>query len=94
MMACPYGVRTFNKETKVVEKCTLCAQLQAAGDQPACVKNCPASCRFVGDIDDPNSEAAKAISNAGNDNVHSLPDAGNHPSVRYILHSKTAKWKE
>jgi len=23
MMACPYGVRSFNKETKVVEKCNL-----------------------------------------------------------------------
>jgi hypothetical protein len=26
--------------------------------------------------------------------VHVLPDVGNHPSARYILHSKTAAWKE
>jgi hypothetical protein len=26
--------------------------------------------------------------------VHALPDVGNHPSVRYILHHKTATWKE
>ncbi len=94
MMACPYGVRTFNEETKVVEKCTLCAQLQAVGEQPACVKNCPAKARFVGDIDDPNSDVVKAINKAGSENVHSLPDVENHPSARYILHSKTAKWKE
>jgi len=94
MMACPYGVRTFNEETKVVEKCTLCAQLQAVGEEPACVKICPAKCRFVGDIDDPSSEVAKLIKNAGTDSVHVLPNVGNNPSARYILHSKTAKWKE
>lgn len=94
MMACPYGVRSFNQETKVVEKCTLCTQLQAVGEQPACVKNCPAKCRFVGDIDDPNSEVAKVISKAGSDSVHVLPDVGNHPSARYVLHSETAEWKE
>jgi hypothetical protein len=26
--------------------------------------------------------------------VHVLPDVGNHPSARYILHRKTAAWKE
>ena len=30
-MSCPYGVRSLNKETKVVEKCTMCEQLIAAG---------------------------------------------------------------
>ncbi|MBP2626578.1 MAG: Psr/DMSO reductase-like protein chain iron-sulfur binding subunit [Firmicutes bacterium] len=94
MFACPYGVRTFNEETKVVEKCTLCAHLQAAGKQPACVEKCPAGCRFVGDIDDPNSEVARVIKNAGSDSVHVLPDVGNQPSARYILHSKIATWKE
>lgn len=94
MMACPYGVRTFNEETKVVEKCTLCTQLQVVGEQPACVKVCPATCRFVGDIDDPNSEISQVIQKAGSDSVHVLPDVGNKPSTRYILHSNIAKWKE
>ena len=94
MMACPYGVRTFNKETKVVEKCTLCAQLEAIGEEPACVKNCPASCRIVGDLDDPGSNVSKALREAGEENVHSLPDVGNQPATRYILHKKTATWRE
>ena len=94
MMACPYGVRSFNKETKVVEKCTLCVQLQAVGEKPACVKNCSAKARLFGDIDDPNSDVSKALKEAGSANVHALPDVGNHPSVRYILHRKTATWKE
>jgi Fe-S-cluster-containing dehydrogenase component len=94
MMACPYGARSFNKEANVVEKCTLCVHLLAIGEKPACVKNCCGRARFFGDINDPNSDASKAIKEAGSGSVHSMPDAGNHPSVRYILHRKTATWKE
>jgi Fe-S-cluster-containing dehydrogenase component len=94
MMACPYGVRNFNKEKKVVEKCTLCTHLTDAGGNPACVKACCGSARFYGDIDDPNSEVSRVLREAGSDSVHKLPDPGNHPSVRYILHRKIATWKE
>jgi Fe-S-cluster-containing dehydrogenase component len=95
MKACPYGARSFNTETKVVEKCTLCLHLQEAGDKPACVKSCVAKARFFGDADDPNSDVSKALKAAGSDNVHSLPELGNNkPSVRYILHPKTAKWTQ
>jgi Fe-S-cluster-containing dehydrogenase component len=94
MMACPYGVRSFNKEMRVVEKCTLCVHLQAVGEKPACVKNCPGEARFSGDIDDQNSDVSKVLKKAGSGNVHALPDVGNHPSVRYILNRKTATWKE
>jgi Fe-S-cluster-containing dehydrogenase component len=94
MMACPYGARSFNKEAKVVEKCTLCVHLQAIGEKPACVKNCCAKARFFGDVNDPNSDVSKVLKAAGSGSVHSMPDVGNHPSVRYILHRKTATWKE
>jgi Fe-S-cluster-containing dehydrogenase component len=95
MKACPYGARSFNKETKVVEKCTLCLHLQEVGEKPACVKNCVAKARLFGDIDDPASDVSKALAAAGADNIHSLPDVnGNKPSVRYILHAKTAKWMQ
>ena len=30
---------------------------------------------------------------AGTENVHSMPDSGNHPTVRYILHKKTGEWQ-
>lgn len=93
MKACPYGARSFNEQTKVVEKCTLCNHLQAIGEQPACVKVCCARARFFGDIDDPQSDVSKAIVAAGPENVHTLPDTGNHPTVRYILHAKTAPWQ-
>ncbi|MDR0310949.1 MAG: 4Fe-4S dicluster domain-containing protein [Acidobacteriota bacterium] len=93
IMACPYGVRSFNRETKVVEKCTLCVQLQAVDEKPACVKACAAKARFFGDLGDPDSDASRVLREAGEENVHSLPDVGNHPKSRYILHPKMAAWR-
>ncbi|MCL2892867.1 4Fe-4S dicluster domain-containing protein [Brenneria tiliae] len=94
MMACPYGARSYNEETHTVEKCTLCNHLEAVGEQPACVKACCGNARFFGDIDDPDSNVARVLKEAGSDSVHALPDVGNHPSVRYILHRQTALWRE
>jgi Fe-S-cluster-containing dehydrogenase component len=93
MAACPYGARSYNAEAKVVEKCTLCRHLQEVGEKPACVKICCAKARFFGDIDDPKSDVSKAVAAAGAENVHSMPDAGNHPTVRYILHKKNGEWQ-
>lgn len=94
MMACPYGVRGWNEEEKVVEKCTLCQQRVSVGKQPACVWHCPGEARFYGDLDDPGSDAAKAIAEAGAENVHYLTDVGNHPLSAYILSSKVAEWQD
>lgn len=88
IMACPYGVRYYNEEEGVVEKCTLCAHLVDREEEPPCVSQCSAKGRFIGDIDDPNSEISKKIREAG-DNVHTLADVGNHPSIRYILSKAT-----
>jgi Fe-S-cluster-containing dehydrogenase component len=94
MMACPYGVRWYNEAEKVVEKCTLCPQLTSAGEKPACVHNCCTGARSYGDLDDPNSDVSQVIAAAGAENVHSLPDEGNHPSTHYILRQETATWRE
>ncbi len=95
MMACPYGVRSWNKQENVVEKCTLCQQLTSAGEQPACVGACCASARFYGDLDDPTSDASKALAKADSASIHSMPDVGgNKPTARYILSSSIASWKE
>lgn len=94
MMACPYGVRSWNEEEKVVEKCTLCQQLTSVGELPSCVKNCSAGARFYGDLDDPDSDASKALAAADADSIHQLKDVGNSPSTAYILSSKYATWQE
>jgi DMSO reductase iron-sulfur subunit len=88
VLACPYGVRVFNEEAGVIEKCTLCAHLVERGDQPACVKTCIGKARTFGDIDDPESEISQAIVAAGSA-VHTLADVGNGPSVKYILRRST-----
>ncbi|MCD8315922.1 MAG: 4Fe-4S dicluster domain-containing protein [Eggerthellaceae bacterium] len=92
MMACPYGVRTWNSSEKAVEKCTLCGQLTSVGQDPACVAACCGSARFYGDLDDPTSDASVAIANAGADSVYTLTDVGNTPTTHYILSEKIASW--
>ena len=93
MMACPYGVRSWNKQLACVEKCTLCNQLTAAGEKPACVKNCASKCRFYGDLDDPNSDVSKKLASANKEDIHELKNVGNNPSTKYILSSKIGAWE-
>jgi DMSO reductase iron-sulfur subunit len=90
VLACPYGVRTYNQDTGVIEKCTMCAQLVERGDIPACVRTCTGKARVFGDISDPNSEISQKILEAG-DKVFTLVDVGNQPSVHYIL--RRATWR-
>ncbi len=95
MMACPYGVRSFDEAEGVVEKCTLCSHLTADGEGlPACVHNCCCGARYYGDLDDPSSDAAKALAAADPAAVHHLPDPKDaKPVGAYILSPKTAEWK-
>ena len=92
--ACPYGVRTLNPRNQIVEKCTMCSDLVAQGKVPACVSACCADARFFGDLDDPESDASKALAAADEADVHTLPDNGNAPLNRYILSERIAPWLE
>lgn len=94
--ACPYGVRHFNDDDGVVEKCTLCSHITASGEgNPPCCHNCPGGARFFGDLDDPESAASKELAKYDDACIHSLPEPGNaHPATRYILSPEYAAWKE
>ena len=94
LSACPYNVRTLNPKTNVVNKCTLCYQYHDDPDwKPVCVADCCTGARLFGDLDDPESDAAKAVAAAG-ENAHYLDDpAGLKPSTVYILSPKTAAWQ-
>ena len=96
MMACPYGVRQFNEDAGVVQKCTLCAQITADGDGvPACVHNCNCGARFFGDYDDPESDVSRELAKYPEEAIHTLPDPNDaKPLTRYILSPKFASWKE
>ena len=93
MDACPYDVRDYNDELGVVQKCNLCKDLRAEGEKPACVKNCPGKARFFGDLDDPESDASKALAEADPESIHQLPDNGNGPLTCYILSPKFGEWR-
>jgi Fe-S-cluster-containing dehydrogenase component len=93
MMACPYGVRSWSESSHVVEKCTLCNHLTAAGELPVCVKNCCGQARAYGDLDDPQSAASKMLAQASAESCHHLPDVGNQPKSAYILSAKYGAWQ-
>lgn len=90
-MNCPYDVRVYNKEKGIVEKCTLCVHRISAGLEPACVTACVSKARIFGDLDDPNSDASKALKEAGDRGFQLQPSAGTNPSTHYLL--KNWEWK-
>ncbi len=96
MIACPYNARYFNfKEGEdwpnkefpkrshgVAESCTLCAHLLDSGREPACVRACEAGALTVGDLNDPQSDISRLISE---NSVRRLrEDLGTEPKVYYI----------
>lgn len=66
-----------------VEKCTMCYQRVARGEEPICIKICPARARHWGDLDDPESEVSKLI--ASREYKQLLPEEGTKPSVYYLV---------
>ncbi len=85
---CPYGCREFDEIEKVMKKCTLCIDriydesLPPSQRKPACVLTCPAKARFFVDIEDPQSEAYKAIKERGGYVL--FPSTGAVPSNHYL----------
>ena len=64
------------------EKCTFCYHRVKDGDVPFCVEVCPGRARIFGDLDDPNSDIAKLVTQANVEQM--LADAGTGPNV-YLL---------
>lgn len=97
--ACPWEVPYINVNTNTAQKCTLCFHETKDNPdwEPPCCHNCCGGARFIGDLDDPNSKAAKAVAAAkakDSSSIHTLKDhAGTQPSTVYILSDKIAKWQ-
>ncbi len=50
--ACPYGAPQFNEEKGVMTKCDFCVDLQAKGENPACVDACVMRVLQFGELED------------------------------------------
>ncbi|MGC5328974.1 4Fe-4S dicluster domain-containing protein [Brevibacillus sp. SYSU BS000544] len=66
----------------IVEKCTFCDHRLKVGEKPYCVESCPAGARYIGDLDDPNSEVSILLAKYGHTVL--LPEKGTQPKVFYI----------
>jgi Fe-S-cluster-containing dehydrogenase component len=92
--SCPYGTREFDPIQGVMKKCTLCVDrlydktLPEDRRKPACVLACPPGARLFGDVNDPSSEASRAIRENGGFQL--MPEWGTNPANHYLPRRKTS----
>ncbi|MBR2836179.1 MAG: 4Fe-4S dicluster domain-containing protein [Coriobacteriales bacterium] len=103
LTACPYGIRYLDDDL-LAQKCNLCKDVIDEGGLPQCVSQCGGMARFFGDLDKgiETFEGAELADGKRvvlgefcapftEEDVHTLPDFGNNPNMRYIL--RDMKWR-
>ena len=81
--ACPYRVIYWNSDKQIPQKCTMCAHRLDEGEKlPRCVESCPTGALIFGDLDDPESEIAKAVAESDTEYLH--PEFSTRPLVKYL----------
>lgn len=72
---CPYGAIYKNEETKMAQKCTMCAHLLDRGwKEPRCVDACPTDALTFGEVEDLKGKGAEVLH----------PEYGTKPNVIYF----------
>ena len=66
-----------------MEKCTFCSEKLARGELPSCVTACKEKAMIFGDLEDPNSEIRKLLSERFT--IRRRPGLGTQPEVYYIV---------
>ncbi len=83
--ACPYRVVSWNEEAQLAQKCTMCAHMLDNGETTTrCAECCPTGALIFGDLDDPNSEISKFMTEKGDRVEAYKPELGARPVVRYL----------
>ena len=78
-----YGdARVPERGRGVMEKCTLCKERTDEGDEPMCVRCCPADARVFGDLDDPDSAVSRLRRKQSAEVL--LEEKGTRPQVFYV----------
>lgn len=78
-----YGDARVPERTRgVMEKCTLCKERTDEGDEPMCVRCCPADARVFGDLDDPDSAVSRLRREQSAEVL--LEEKGTRPQVFYV----------
>ncbi|ATW23644.1 4Fe-4S dicluster domain-containing protein [Candidatus Formimonas warabiya] len=83
LVLCPYGVRHYNEEKGIVEKCTFCMERLEEGRVTRCVETCQLKARYCGDLDDPDSEIVQLMRKHNAKPLYE--ELGTKPSVYYIM---------
>ncbi len=78
---CPYDIPKFGKDG-TIEKCNLCVSRIDEGKEPFCVTACVYGARVFGDLNDPESPAAKLLARKRGRQL--LPEYGTDPTIRYV----------
>ncbi len=81
LVACPYGARYLNPETKSADKCTFCYHRITRGLVPACVQACPTSARSFGDLKNSDDPVTRRLLNEAFQIIK--PTLGTSPMVYY-----------
>ena len=88
LQACPYDAIHIDPESGTAAKCHFCAHRTDVGLEPACVIVCPVHAILAGDLDDPASEVARAIS--AEKVAVRKPEQGTRPKLFYIEAEESA----
>jgi anaerobic dimethyl sulfoxide reductase subunit B (iron-sulfur subunit) len=79
--ACPYGAPQFNEAAGRMTKCDMCKDLQAQGQEPACVSSCVMRALKIGDLEELQAQYGTVAA------IEPLPSAEyTNPSLVIKLH--------
>lgn len=87
--ACPFQVRWFDEEEKKAGKCTFCYHRSSQGMQPKCVSTCITKSRLFGDLNDPDSDISRRLSEIEPERLHA--ELEGEVAVYYVGLTKTTE---